>query len=563
MGRGKESRGFQLFQRVSPEACRGEADGGYRLYLDLRFDDLAKELGVLFERNLSNAIVFPSEACLKAVLDSLNDPTIEAVWAEDETIGWVYQYFTPKELRDQVRKESAVPRNSYELAFRNQFYTPRYVVQFLVDNTLGRLWDEMRQGETRMRDLCPYLIRRPIERFLAPGEKPPVTEDSEPSASVPSRAKKDPRDLRILDPACGRGHFLLYAFDLLQVMYDEAYQDPESPPFTETGRTLRQDHPDPSVFRREVPALILGHNLYGIDIDLRATQIAGLALWLLAERAYQALGLRAGERPPIRWSNLVCAEPMPGEQELLDEFVGDLRPKVFGQLVQAVFSSMTLAGEAGSLLKIEEEIHEAAGSAKTQWIASSTHEQMTLWPEERRPRPEQPMLFDLSGITDEQFWNDAEAQVLRALKRYAETVQDGKTFLRRLFADDAAQGFAFVDLCRKRFDVVLMNPRFGEASRLSKDSIGKAYPVSKHDLAAAFVERGLEWLEPGGLLGAITTRTLFFLSSSAHWREQVVLEWARLMAFADLGQGVLDTAMVETAAYCLGRVFLFQKGGLG
>ena len=82
----------------------------------------------------------------------------------------MYQYFTPKELRDQVRKESAAPRNSYELAFRNQFFTPRYVVEFLTDNTLGRIWYEMRKGETKLKDQCRYMVRRPSEVFLAEGQ---------------------------------------------------------------------------------------------------------------------------------------------------------------------------------------------------------------------------------------------------------------------------------------------------------------------------------------------------------------------------------------------------------
>src|SRR5262249_60066883 len=73
---------------------------------------------------------------------------------------------TPKELRDQARKESAAPRNSYELAFRNQFFTPRYVVEFLTDNTLGRIWYEMRKGDTRLKDQCRYMVRRPSEVFL-------------------------------------------------------------------------------------------------------------------------------------------------------------------------------------------------------------------------------------------------------------------------------------------------------------------------------------------------------------------------------------------------------------
>jgi len=550
VGKGKESRGVQLFQRASPEACRGEPDGGYRLYLDALFDDLARELGVLFDRDLPNAIIFPSEACLKEVLEALNDPSLSPAWAEDETIGWIYQYFTPKELRDQSHKKGA-PANSYELAFRNQFYTPRYVVRFLVDNTLGRLWYEMRQGKTSLRDLCAYLIRTPADRFLAPGEKPPPSEGPEDAATILYRPRKDPRDLRILDPACGSGHFLLYAFDLLQAIYEEAYRDPELPPFSETGRTLRRDYPDEAALRREIPALILRHNLYGLDIDLRATQIAGLALWLRAQRAYQELNLRAGERPWAARSNIVCAEPMPGERELLDEFVADLRPKVLGQLVQRVFETMTLAGEAGSLLRIEAELRDAIAAARKQWLAGPKTEQLLLFPEQKRARMEQLPLFDVSGISDTAFWEDAEAQALDALLAYAKRVENGRGYTRRLFADDAAQGFAFVDLARMRFDVVLMNPPFGDASRPSRDYIQGDYPISKHDLAAAFVERGLEWLVPRGLLGAITTRTPFFLSSSARWRDQVVLGRTRLVAFADLGQGVLDTAMVETAVYCL------------
>ena len=550
VGKGKESRGVQLFQRVSPEACRGEPDGGYRLYLDTLFDDLARELGVLFDRDLPNAIVFPSEAALKEILEVLNDPSLSPAWADDETIGWIYQYFTPKELRDQSHKKGA-PANSYELAFRNQFYTPRYVVRFLVDNTLGRLWHEMRQGKTRLRDLCAYLICMPGDRFLASGEKPPPPGGPEDADTIPYRPRKDPRDLKILDPASGSGHYLLYAFDLLQAIYEEAHGDPDASPFNETGQTLRQDYPDEAAFRREVPVLILRHNLYGLDIDLRATQIAGLALWLRAQRTYQELDLRAGERPWVARSNIVCAEPTPGERELLDEFVAGLRPKVLGQLVQKVFESMTLAGEAGPLLKIEAELRDAIATARKQWLAGPKAEQLLLFPERKRARIEQLPLFDVSGISDEAFWEDAEAQVHDALRSYARRVENGRGYTRRLFADDATQGFAFVDLCRMRFDVVLMNPPFGDASTPSRSYIQGTYPISKHDLAAAFVERGLELLVPRGLLGAITTRTLFFLSSSARWREQVVLGRSRLAAFADLGQGVLDTAMVETAAYCL------------
>jgi hypothetical protein len=369
VGRGKQSRGFRQFQMVSPEVCRAARngdvlDGGYRLYLECLFDDLATELGVLFDRRLPQSLVFPSDATLARVLDILNGEVIASVWGEDETLGWIYQYFTPKELRDRARKESQAPRNSYELAFRNQFYTPRYVVEFLVDNTLGRTWYEMRQGNTRLKDACRYLVRRPNEIFLAAGEAPPAwsadgrdrTQEEllrEP-VSIPFREKKDPRDLRILDPACGSGHFLLYAYDLLEAIYVEAWEDEHGPPSGPTGETLRDDYDSVDELRAEIPRLILRHNVHGIDIDLRATQITALALWLRAQRSYQELGLKIAARPPIRRSNVVCAEPMPGERELLAEFVAAFQPTVLGQLVRVVFEKMKLAGEAGSLLKIED-----------------------------------------------------------------------------------------------------------------------------------------------------------------------------------------------------------------
>jgi len=125
--------------------------------------------------------------------------------------------------------------------------------------------------------------------------------------------------------------------------------------------------------------------------------------------------------------------------------------------------------------------------------------------------------------------------------------------VRQLFAEDTVHGFALVDICRKRFDIVLMNPPFGEASKPSKAYIEKSYPRTKNDVYAAFVERGLQLLHPHGMLGAITSRTGFFRSSFQKWREEILLREARPTVFADLGYGVLDTAMVETAAYCLAK----------
>ena len=136
-----------------------------------------------------------------------------------------------------------------------------------------------------------------------------------------------------------------------------------------------------------------------------------------------------------------------------------------------------------------------------------------------------------------------------ALTEFAQTAKS--TYQGRLFAQDALQGLRLIDLCREVFDVVVMNPPFGALSLGVKECLGKAYPLSKNDLLAIFVERGLGLLRKGGRLGAITSRTCFFQSSFQKWRDGVVLGMARPEVIADLGQGVMDDAMVEAAAYVL------------
>ncbi|MCS7166355.1 MAG: BREX-1 system adenine-specific DNA-methyltransferase PglX [Gemmatales bacterium] len=480
-------------------------------------------MGVLFSPHDPANRLYPPQRALDQVLACLNDPALADVWHHDETLGWVYQYFTPTELRTQARQESRAPRNAYELAFRNQFYTPRYVVEFLVDNTLGRLWYEMRHGATRLTERCRYLVP-----------------DRSPSAWRP---KKDPRLWKILDPACGSGHFLLYCFDLLLDIYDEAHDDPD------LGPALRRDYPDKSALYRDLPRLILAENLYGLDIDPRAIQVAALALWLRCQRAYRQFGL-SGERPKITRSHLVCAEPMPGERQLLREFVASLEPQLLGQLVEVVFDKMQLAGEAGPLLLIEDDLRDAVQEAHRQFLAGGGAWQRTMFD---APDSEPPRLFAVSALSDAQFFEQAEQRVVAALRAHAQRADNGRGLQRRLFAEDTAQGLAFVELCHQRYDVILMNPPYGDYPIALKAYLERAYPRSKHNLYAAFVEMALRRLLPDGLLGALTSRTGFFLSSFQKWREEVLLREARLLVVADLGYGVLDTAMVETAAYCLAK----------
>jgi len=215
---------------------------------------------------------------------------------------------------------------------------------------------------------------------------------------------------------------------------------------------------------------------------------------------------------------------MPGEADLAKEFAGGLE-ELLGELFTGLLQELKLAGAAGSLLRVEAHLPELV----------------------RAVYGEHGELFQAD---DQAQWSKADARLLAALRDYAEQAEQGG-YARRLFAQDAARGLGFIDVCQRRFDVVVMNPPFGESARDAKAYLAAAYPNAKNDLLAAFVERGLQWLHPGGMLGAITSRTGFFLSSYQKWREQQVLGVAEPLVFADLGYGVMDAAMVEAAAYCL------------
>ena len=557
LSRGEESSGFKEFAGLAPGLVQ-LADHGYRLYIECLFDEIRREIRVLFDRHEPASLLWPRRQALLDLLSILNATELTSVWGEDETIGWVYQHFNTDEERREMRAESQAPRNSRELAVRNQFFTPRYVVQFLTDNTLGRTWYEMRQGETRLRDL-DYLMRRPTETFLGEGEEPPPDsegreehltqeEQLQQPVYVMFRPKKDPREMRVLDPACGSGHFLLYAFDLLLTIYQEAWGDEASPASETTGHTLRSDYPGLEAFRAAVPGLILRHNLHGIDIDSRCVQIAAFALWMRAQRAYNDFGLARAERPVVSKTGIVVAEPMPGDSALVKEFAATLKPPLLGTLFESMVAAMKLSGELGSLLKIEEEIADAVRDARRQYVAYRSAPQQACLPglEARAMQGE----LDFTDIDDERFFDHAEERIVEALRRFVESEAGAAGVRRRLFAGDAAQGVAFIDLLRHRFDVILMNPPFGESAVSTKDYMKRFYADSAQDMFQAFVERSLSDFGNAPRVGVLSARTGFFMGNSESWRSSVV--WRHdLEVFADLGLGVLDEALVEAAAYVL------------
>jgi hypothetical protein len=517
VSQGQQSQAFELYKMVAGSAL-GETGEAYHTFLFSLFDEFAIDLPALFDRHAAQGRLFPREPALLAVLEALNHHEIQPLWAEDETIGWIYQYFNSKEERKAMRDASQAPRNSRELAVRNQFFTPRYVVEFLVDNTLGRLWFNATGGQTELRERCQYLLVKP---------------DEQPQASVRLR---DPRTLKLLDPACGSMHFGLYAFDLFLQLYQEAWdwEQTHGPGSLDVStqananlRPLCKSYPDREAYLRDVPRLIVEHNIYGVDIDPRAAQIASLALWLRAQRAWHDAGVKAQQRPDVGRGHVVAAVAPPAERELRQQFAASL-DKRDAELFEKTLQLLKGLPELGVLLQVEREL---PSLIRQVYVGTGT---------------------GLFAAEEQESWEQAEARLRTALVEFAQAAKS--TYQGQLFAQDALEGLRLIDLCREMFDVVVMNPPFGALTRNTKILLSQEYPSSKNDLLAIFVERGVALLNKSGFLGAITSRNGFFLSSYSSWRKDVILARTNVNVFADLGHGVMDDAVVEAAAYVLEKL---------
>ena len=235
--------------------------------------------------------MFPREAALLQVLNLINDADIAPLWSEDETIGWIYQYFNSKEERKAMRDCLARAAQQPRVGGAQPVLHAALCGRIPGGQHLGAP-----SGSTPLvvppisASRCKYLLVKP---------------DETPQADTKLR---DPRTLKLLDPACGSMHFGLYAFDLFAEIYREAWawEQQHGPGSLDVStqpqaalKPLSQTYETKRHICAIVPRLIIEHNIYGVDIDPRAAQIASLALWLRAQRAWHDAGVKAKDRPLI------------------------------------------------------------------------------------------------------------------------------------------------------------------------------------------------------------------------------------------------------------------------
>lgn len=511
VGRGPDSNGLKFYVVDHPqdEALwnQGQKEQVYRHFLIWQTGQIAREVSSLFDPDDLSARFFPRPGTLASILNLINNPALTSVWDVEETIGWIYEYFNEQEKEDidhRLQKGEKVLRK--DLSAKTQLFTPRWVVRFLVENSLGRLWVQM-HPDSDLKFSLKYLV--------------PQSQLAAESAQNIIPAK----EVSLLDPACGTMHFGLVAYELFDKMYREEIIHAGELGWPETPSVISE---------KEIPSAILRDNIYGIDIDLRAVQLSALTLYLKAKR-----GNKAAE---ITDHNLACADILPIGGAELASFIKEMQFKpIYERLLKKLWEKLENINQVGSLLRLEKEIS-------------------LIIQEERKRFEREGRQLDLFGNIEAEFESDAAvkeywdimaAQLLQAIDHFTKlAAKQGHDV--RFFTKEATKGWRILSLMTQKYSIVVTNPPYLDSrdyNPVLKNFIEAEYPDSKRNLYSTFVERCLEFLEDNGRFGIITGQSFMFISSFENFRKKILQEHAiECLLHFDYG---LFKARVDTTAYVL------------
>lgn len=454
--------------QVTELKLAGNKDGElYKMLLVAQCNALSRAMPFLFEHIDDETELLLPDNLLRtdSIIAKLVDAIPEEDWRQVEIIGWLYQFYI-SEKKDEVIGKVV---KSEDIPAATQLFTPNWIVQYLVQNSVGRLW-LMADPTSTLKSQWPY--------YIEPAEQTPEVQ-AQLDALIQTRMDEDggslnPETITVLDPACGSGHILVEAYEVLKGIY------------LERGYRLR-----------DIPRLILEKNLYGLDIDDRAAQMAGFALLMKARADDRRL---LNEPPKI---NVLALQESKGLD--LDQIEPHLTP--FGiqrRTLKVLLDTFSHAKAFGSLIQIPQALNvELARIAE-----------------------------DLQKAIDRgDLYAKAAAQDLMPLAQQAMVLG-------------------------RKLDAVVANPPYMGSKGMNpalKEFAKASFPDSKSDLFAMFIERGFGWCKPTGFNSMVTMQSWMFLSSFEAMREKLLTD-RTIITMAHLGPRAfseISGEVVQTTAFIL------------
>lgn len=372
-------------------------------------------------------------------------------WKDVEIIGWLYQFYISEKKDEVIGSKKAYKKEDIPAA--TQLFTPRWIVDYLVQNSTGRIWLES-YPKSVLKERMKYYV------------------ESDVDVEKKFYSNVNPEELKIIDPACGSGHILIRVFDTLMNIYREmGYSD------------------------LDAVKNIVEKNLYGLDIDKRAAQLACFAVMMKA-REY------AGARIFRQKLDLNIYEIQEVDKNLVDstEFIKGLSKEEDEQL-QEILSVFLEAKNIGSLITIPEKYLD-----KIDYFLE---------------------------ILENQLNDDFE--------------------LTKKYASQYYQILKVAKVLGQKYDAVVANPPYmgnKAHNEILKKFLQKNYPDSKSDLFAAFIERGFEFLKEGGFEAMITMQSWMFLSSYEKLRNKILKNY-QIVNMVDMGWHAFGNPSYPSTAFVI------------
>lgn len=484
--RRKENAGRSFEHNVwlenHPEERNAEREG-LKHFLSDQFESLGEHIP-LYRKDYPYALL-PTADELNEIIEQFNAIEADAdcgadVWKGDDILGWLYENFNAVEK--EALKQSGEKTEYNKVSLQSQVYTPQWVVKFLVDNTLGKAYMEM-FPDSRIKE--KYLI-----------------------ANLPDHQVRHPKDLRqmrLLDPACGSGNFLIYAFSLFYDLYVDQMENYE------------RDYS-----RRDIPKMIVENNLFGVDLDERAAQISQIALFIKARE----LGGHRSHWPA--YTNVVSTHFFLDDYEKVkDTFEAiDNLDESKRNIMRMIWDDLSNAYKFGSLVRVDETLDKILPN-------DSNH---NLFAQEQ--------MEDMFSFK-QQFMN----QLRQKVNELGEVGSNAYTLAK---TNDA---ISFLEIIANKYDVVVANPPYTDSSDFGtelKAFIEENYrrPLKFNtNLYACFIKRCCELAGDDGKVGMVNPPTFMYIKTFEDLRKYMLtethislfIEWGYLGMFSSFAR--VDSAM--------------------
>jgi hypothetical protein len=460
---------------------------GLNNFIRAKFNELSDELPLYSKENPYDLL--PEVHDLKDIINLFNEEISLDDWKKDDILGWLYEAYNKKDYQDF--KESGDKIEWDKLSLSSQMYTPRWVVEFLVNNSLGKYWLEINPDS--------------------------IIRENHDIANAPDEAILEPKgveEIKVIDPASGSGNFLLYSFELLVEIYEEEGYAAE-----------------------EIPALILKNNLFGLDIDERAVQIARLQLYIKA-KTYN-------RNTEIEDINVVSSNfHLPEFDKVKDQFAIDLEFAANEkEFLEELWNELREAHKFGSLLTLDDKLERFMADKKA-------GDDLGLFDSFR----------DVENI---------ETEVLEKLESViADALDDNysSNFIKYQSLDAVKFAEIMLGVNKKdrdyevnKYDIAVANPPYTDSANYGtelKSYVNDHYkkPTSFHkNLYSCFLKKNSDFINDQGKIAMIHPLTFMYIKSYEDMRE-FILNNFHIDSLIEFGLGGVfeDTNInVDTAGYII------------